>query len=234
MLLRLGFFALTACTLVLAAGTAHAAKPKQAVFRVTLTATLTKQWRFTQVEEEGTCLRTTRGTGRWEANLSARRSRRIRAVQAGQGRVRFSGPVAAIAGSAVRSGTSTVTTGGDPPCERSSRSVSCRRRRAAFRGGWSSLRSPRGGVVGLGPLRGAGAIYSFRAGCPQEPSDIRGIRTDLTLTTAPLDAGDVFGPNIPRFFTTGDIEQVTTLEGDVEGRVTERVRWTLVFTRVSR
>jgi hypothetical protein len=73
---------------------------------------------------------------------------------------------------------------------------------------------------------------SFPRGCLDEPIDIRAIRPDLPLATAPLDAHDVFGRNISGFFVVGNSEQVTTLDGDVTGRVTERVRWTVVFTRV--
>jgi hypothetical protein len=43
----------------------------------------------------------------------------------------------------------------------------------------------------------------------------------------------VFDRDVPRFFISGNTQQVTTLEGPYDGRVTERVRWTLTFTRVS-
>jgi hypothetical protein len=234
MRLRLGSLALLACLLVLAGGTAHAARPKQAVFTVTLTATLTKQWTFTRVdeEEEGSCTQTSRGTGRWQAKLSTRRAGRLRVTAVGAGKVRFSGTVAALAGTAVQSGTTTVTAGGDPPCDRRLRSVRCASQRRSFRGASAAVRNPRKGVVQLGSLRGAGAARDFSTACLDTAPDIRAIRTDLPLATAPLDTSDVFGRNIPRFFTSGDTTQVTTLEGEVEGRVTERVRWTLVFTRL--
>jgi hypothetical protein len=59
------------------------------------------------------------------------------------------------------------------------------------------------------------------------------VRTDLPLATGPLDSADLFDRNVGRWFVTGDTEQVTTIEGAVDGRVTERVRWTLNFTRLS-
>jgi hypothetical protein len=234
MRLRLGSLAFVACLCVLAGSAAHAAKPKQADFRVALTGKLTKEWTFTQVQEEGDCTRTTRGAGRWEAKLSTRRPGRLRAVAAGGGKVRFVGTVTGLMGTATKSGTMTIAAGGDPPCERSSRSLRCGRQERAFSGASTTVRNRRKGIVQLGALRGVDAARSPRSNCPSEPADIRSIRTDLSLATAPLDAADVFGRNVPRFFTSGDTEQVTTLEGDVEGRVTERVRWTLVFTRVAR
>jgi hypothetical protein len=231
--LRVGVFALLACVLAVAGGTAHAAKPKEAVFKVTLSATLTKAWTFTRVETDADCTRTTRGTGRWEAKISTRSASRVRAFSAGRGRVRFSGAaLRALAGTASRVGSVTTTATGQPPCERVARSVRCARERRSFRSGSTSLTSPRKTVLRPGRLRGAEAIRSFRSSCLEEPSAIRAIRTDLPLASGPLDAADVFARDVPRWFISGDTEQVTTLEGDVEGRVTERVRWTLNFTRV--
>jgi hypothetical protein len=225
--------ALFACALAAAGGSAYAAKPKQAVFQVSLTATLTKQWTFTRVDSEETCTRTTRGTGRWQAKLSTRRAGRVKAIAGAGGRVRFSGSaLRALAGSATRSGSMSIAATGPPPCERVSRSSRCSRERRSFRGGSTSLGSPRKGVLRLGRLRGAEAIRSFRSACLEEPGDIRTIRTDLPLATGPLDSSDVFDPTVRRWFVTGDTDQVTTIEGDIDGRVTERVQWRLNFTRL--
>lgn len=231
-MLRLGSLAFLACLLVAASGAAFAATPKQAVFKVTLTATLTKDWTSTQVDDENDCTRTTRGVGHWVAKFSTRSAVKIRAASAGPGRIRFSGIVRGLAGSASTSGSVTTLAGGPPPCERLTKSVRCGSERRAFRGGSTLLRNPRRGILQLAGVRGADAIR-FRSGCLDEPADIRAIRTDLPIATGPLDAADVFARNVPRFFITGDTEQVTTLEGDVQGRVTERVRWKLVFTRLA-
>jgi hypothetical protein len=97
-----------------------------------------------------------------------------------------------------------------------------------------SFGSPRRGVLRFGTLRGLGPVRSFNTNCPEEPADIRAVRIDLPLATGPLDAADVFMPAVRRWFITGDAEQLTTIEGDLPGRVTERVRWRLVFTRITR
>jgi hypothetical protein len=229
--LRLGSLAVLACLLVAAGGVAYAAKPKQAVFKVTLTATLTKDWTSTEVDDTSDCTRTTRGVGHWVAKFSTRRAVKIRALDAGRGKVRFSGNVSALAGSATQSGSVTTLAGGPPPCERLSRSLRCGGERRSFRGGWTVVRSPRRGILQLAGVRGAEPIR-FNSACLNAPTEIRAIRTDLPIATGPLDARDVFAGNVPRFFITGDTEQVTTLEGEVDGRVTERVRWKLVFTRL--
>lgn len=231
-MLRLGSLAVLACLFVAAGAAAHAARPKQAAFKVTLTATLTKDWTSTEVDDTSDCTRTTRGVGHWVSKFSTRRAVRIRAVDAGRGRVRFSGNLSALAGSATQSGSVTTLAGGPPPCERLSRSVRCGSERRSFRGGWTVARNPRRGILQLAAVRGAEPIR-FNSACLNAPTDIRAIRTDLPIATGPLDARDVFAGNVPRFFITGDTEQVTTLEGEVDGRVTERVRWKLVFTRVS-
>lgn len=230
--LRLGSLAVCACLLVLAGGTAHAAKPRQAEFRATLTATLTKQWTYTETAEDGNCVRSTRGTGRWQATVRAARPARIRVKALSSGRLRFSGTLAALGGSALRSGSSTTTESGDPPCERATRTARCSPQRRRVAGASSTLRNPRRGVAQLGSLRGFAGARSFPSQCGAEPEDIRAIRTDLPLADGPIDASDVFDRKVSRFYITGDTEQVSTIEGELEGRVTEHVRWTVVFARL--
>jgi hypothetical protein len=230
--LRVGSVSLLASVVVLAAGTAHAAQRSEAAFKVTLNATLTKDWTFTHVDEDAGCTRTTRGAGRWQATLSTRRAATVRAIGAGGGKVRFSGAVLrALAGTASQTGSFTTKSTGDPTCERVARSVRCARERRSFRGASTSFASPRRRVLRLGRLRGAGGMR-FQSRCLELPLDIRKISTDLPLAPGPLDAADVFARNVPSWFVTGDTEQVTTIEGDVTGRVTERVRWTLTFKRI--
>lgn len=232
-MLRLG---VVLSLLILAGGVAHAATPsRQAVFRVGLTATLTKNWSFTRVEADPGCTRTTVGVGKWQTKLASQATTRVRAIAAPGGRVRFTGAtLRAIAGAATRSGRMTITTRGQPPCERFARTVRCGLQRRSFRGASASFGSPRRGVVQLRPLRGAARIRSFGSPCPEEPSDIRVIRTDLPLATGPLDTSDVFTRAVRRWFVSGDSQQVTTIEGETPGRVVERVRWTLTFTRIGR
>jgi hypothetical protein len=232
-MLRLGVLLGLMSLLILAGGLAHAAKPRQAVFRVGLTATLTKNWSFTRVEADPGCTRTTSGIGRWQTKLATQSPTRVRAIAASGGRVRFTGAtLRAIAGAATRSGKMTITTRGTPPCDRFARTVRCGAQRRSFRGASVSFGSPRRGVVQFRTLRGAARIRSFESICPEEPSDIRAIRTDLPLATGPLDNSDVFARDIRRWFVTADSQQVTTIEGEVPGRVVERVRWTLTFTRI--
>ena len=232
-LLRVGVLALSACVVALAGAAANAAPQKQAVFRVTLTGTLTKQWTYTDVDDAGDCVRADRGSGSTTTKLSMRQPVRVRASSVGATRVRFSGTLSRIAGSVVRSGSRTVTMTGDLPCER--RTVSserCSRRKQTFRGASSSLRNPRKGILQLASTRGMRLART--AQCPAVPADIASIRTDLPLATGPLDVKDVFARDIPRFFVSGDTTQETAVTGDLEGKVVERVRWTLVFTRLNR
>ena len=233
-MLRLGVPLGLISLLILVGGIAHAAKPRTASFRVGLTATLTKNWSFTRVETDPGCTRTTQGIGRWQTRLATQTKTRVRAIAASRGQMRFTGAtLRAIAGAAIRSGRMTITTRGAPPCDRFARTVRCGAQRRSFRGASVSFGSPRRGVVQFRRLRGAARIRSYDSICPEEPSDIRAIRTDLPLATGPLDASDVFARDVTRWFVSGDSRQVTTIEGEVPGRVVERVRWTLTFTRIT-
>jgi hypothetical protein len=73
----------------------------------------------------------------------------------------------------------------------------------------------------------------LRGSCPDEPAEVRALRTDLRLAGAPLSAADVFSRKVPRFFISGNTTQETTIEGEYDGKVREHVRWALTFTRVS-
>jgi hypothetical protein len=231
--MRLGVTIIIACALVLAGGGALAATPKRAVFTVTLAATLTKDWTVTRTAE-GECDRTTGSTGHWKLTLRSTRPTRLVAIGPRRrgGRVRFGrGLVRSLAGRAQQTGSRTVVSRG-PSCVLERRD--CRGQRRSFRGAVARLASPARGKVRFGRIQRASAARSFRRDCPQEPGDVRSIRTDLSLADGPLSTGDVFDRNVPRFFVSGNTEQVTTIEGDLDGTVTERVRWTLSFTRVGR
>jgi hypothetical protein len=201
---------------------------------VTLTGTLTKDWRHVRVTEAD-CITTTTHTGRWRLTLATRRPSRmvISRPASSTGSLRL-GPavVSAIAGQATQTGSRRTEVRGER-CDREIRRTTCASQRRSFRAASARLTSPARGQARFAPLRGASSVRSFRATCPEEPPDIRSIRTDLRLAVAPLSAADVFDPEVTRFFISGNTQQVTTIEGPYDGRVTERVRWTLTFTRVS-
>jgi hypothetical protein len=232
--MRLGVSFIVACALILAGGGAAAVAPKRAVFKVTLSATLTKDWRVSRTVE-GDCDETTRSTGHWRLTLRTGRATRIVAIapQRRGGRVRFSGAVVrSIVGAAQQTGSMIITSRGRScvPVQRRN----CPRERRSVTGASVPLMSPAAGKLRLGRLRRATAAWSFFGGCPEEPVEVRSLRSDLRLADAPLSTADVFARDIPRFFVSGRTEEVTTLEGDVDGTVTQRVRWTVNFTRVAR
>ena len=233
-MLRLhGVSILLVCVVAFGWGAAGAATPKRAVFKVTLTGTLTKNWTVKRTVE-GDCTKVATTTGQWRTQLGTRRQTRIGFTSRGRGKPLGISPavVRAISGSASQSGTIRIELGG-PRCPRSIGQQRCARRRASFRGATVRLTTPRVGVARFARLQGASAARSFRGACPEEPADIRALRTDLGLADAPLSAADVFARNVPRFFISGDTTQETTIEGEYDGKVIERVRWTLTFTRVS-
>jgi hypothetical protein len=221
------------CLLVLSSGSALAAKDAGTRFRVSFTATLTKTWNVTSSEGEPGCVRTTKSSGRWQARLAAKRASRVRVVSLGRGRVRFAGTIDALAGTASQSGTNVLIGQGSPQCDRQTRTVRCATQRRSFRRASTALRNPRRGVLSPAGLKGAAAVRSFSPQCPEEPPEVRSIRTDLPLAAGPLDAADFSNRDIPNFFVTGDSQQETRITGDLEGTVVERVRWRVTFTRIA-
>jgi hypothetical protein len=224
---------LVGCALVLMWGAAGAATPKRAVFRVTLTAVLTKDSMSRRVVD-GACDEVTTTAGHWRMTLAARRPSTIVVVgPSGPGRpVRFAqSTIRRIVGSASQRGTTLVQNPGGR-CGAPTQRIDCGRGAASFRGATARISSPRRRIARLDRLQGASAARSLRGRCDAEPAEIRAIRTDLGIADAPLSVADFFDRNVPRLYLTGNTEQETTLEGEVEGTVIERVRWTLVFTRV--
>lgn len=220
--------------LFVAWGTAGAATPQRAEFRVTLTGTLTKDWTFTRTVE-AECIEVTTHTGHWKLSLASRgQSRIVIAGPVTRGRPLRLSPavVSSIAGQARQTGSRRLEVRG-ARCVRENKRTTCAGQRRSFRGANARLTSPARGKARFAPLRGASAARSFRGSCPEQPPEIRSIRTDLALADAPLAAADVFDRDVPRFFISGNSQQVTTIEGPYDGRVTERVRWTLTFTRLT-
>lgn len=228
-----GVLVLLVCVVSLGWGAAGAATPQHAAFNVKLTGTLTKDWTVIRTVE-GECTEVTTHTGKWRMTLGTRRQSRLAFTSLGAGRRLGISPslVRAIAGSATRGGSVLVTSRG-PACTAPIRMVRCALRRVDFRGATVRLTTPRAGRARFMALKGISAARSLRGSCPEEPAEIRALRTDLRLADAPLSAADVFGRSVPRFFIRGNSSQVTTIEGDYDGKVTEGVRWTLTFTRVS-
>jgi hypothetical protein len=230
---RLGVCLVGTCVFLLAWGAAGAATPQRAAFRVTLMATLTKDWTHVR-RVEAECIEVTTHTGHWRLSLATRRpSRIVIARPATRGRPLRLSPavVSSIAGQARQTGSRRLEVRG-ARCVREGQLTTCRRQQRSFRSANARLTSPARGKARFAPLKGASAARSFRGTCPEQPPEIRSIRTDLALADAPLAAADVFDRNVPRFFISGNSQQVTTLEGPYDGRVTERVRWTLTFTRL--
>jgi hypothetical protein len=227
---RVGVLFLGVCVPTLAWGAADAATPKRAVFSVTLTATLTKDWTVSRSTVEGDCTQTTTSAGHWRMSLATRRPSRLGFTSAGRGPIRISPAVVqALAGTARQIGSMRTVSRG-PGCVGSLRR-DCGPRRATVGNASARLTSPRFGVARFARLQRAASVR-FRGSCPEEPEEVRSIRTDLTLADAPLSASDVLSRDVPRFFISGNTTQETTIEGEYDGKVTERARWTLTFTRV--
>jgi hypothetical protein len=228
-----GVLSLLVCVVFLGWGATGAATPQRAAFKVKLTGTLTKDWTVSRTVQDD-CTKVTTHTGQWRMALATRRQSRIAFTSRGRGRPLGVSPslLRAVAGSASRRGSLLITLRG-PGCTGSVRRVRCPVRQVGFRGATARLTMPRAGLARFAPLAGVSAARSLSGSCPEEPPDVRALHTDLRLADAPLSAADVFSRRVPRFFISGNTTQETTIEGEYDGKVTEHVRWTLTFTRVS-
>jgi hypothetical protein len=91
----------------------------------------------------------------------------------------------------------------------------------------------------FGFFRSARDEISFRSArlpelsmaCPRESSGVRGLRPGLHQAEGELSEMALMDPRVPGQTAIGSAEVETDLEGAETGRVVERVRWGLTFTR---
>jgi hypothetical protein len=224
--LRLTGGTLLVALLAFLAGTADgASQPKRVAFRVTLQATVTKDWdALTETNENG-CPTVRRSIGRRTVRLHSRRPTTV-LVTFDRGRVSYAPVVVRfVAGELVQTGNRTTSV--KAPCAEHTTHSRCARRRRAVTG------------ASFGFFRSAHDEISFRArrlpdlprGCPPESSEVRGIQPGLDEAQGELSEAALANSRIPIQTAIGTAKVTTDLEDQETGRVLERVRWTLTFTR---
>jgi hypothetical protein len=215
-------FALT-CLIAIIAGSADAARPTRATFGVTLRATITKDWNTVSESTEEGCTVVRRSIGHRTVTLrSARPTRVVVSFQSGK---------AVFSPSAVRFVTVRVAQSGENrnrrelPCGSGTERVRCRPASRRMSGG--SFRFARSGrnEISFQAARLPGAGTS----CPREPAAVRAIKPGLRDAEGEISEIDLTGGASQTAFASA--EATTDLEGPDAGRVVERVRWSLTFTR---
>jgi len=130
-----------------------------------------------------------------------------------------------VSGELARSGFR--TTGIGAPCVVQKTHAPCSSRRRALSGlSFRFFRSARDEIS----FRTA-RLPEFAKRCPPESSQVLAIRPGLAEAQGELSEAALANPRIPSQTATARAEVTTDLENQETGRVVERVRWELTFTR---
>jgi hypothetical protein len=208
------------------AGAAHgASQPKRVAFRVTLNATVTKDWNTVTESTENGCPTSQRSVGRRTVTLRSTRPSTV-FVTLGSGRVSYSPAVVRYV-RAELSQSGNRTTSVQAPCTvRMTHSRCTHVRRAVSGASFGFFRSARD-EISFHSAR----LPEFSMACPPESSGVRGIRPGLQEAQGELSEAVLMDRRIPTQTAIGTAEVETDLDGRETGRVVERVRWELTFTR---
>lgn len=212
--------------LVILAGTAAAASaPRRAVFDVTLQATVTKDWNTVVDATEDGCSVSRRSVGRRTVTLHSARPSRV-VVTFGAGGASYSpGLVRSVTAAVRQTGTRELKV--MAPCRaRTVRSGCARMTRSTSGGRVRFFRSARNEISFH-----SAALPGFATSCPTESTGVRSIRPGLQQAQGAIDEASLASARIRSQTSFGTSEVTSDLDGAETGRVVERVRWALTFTR---
>ena len=207
------------CVLAAAAGTAG----RRHVFRVTLDATVTKQWNAVTRATRGGCPTSTRFQGRDSITLHSSRPTTVVVTFVG-GRATYTPRVVRRLVLAVdHRGARTVTT--EAPCPQRTVHTRCAHKQRTIRGGIARFMRSRRNELTFS----AAALPFAMSSCPGETPQVRAMRPDLHVTQGQISEAALANRRSSQT-ALGSFEQTTILEGDEKGSVVERVHWALTFT----
>jgi hypothetical protein len=215
------------CALAVLSGTATAStESRRATFRVTLQATVTKDWDAVTETTEAGCPVSKHSVGRRTVRLRSARPTTVVATFSGS-RISYSpAAVRFVAVSVSQSGTQTDRI--QAPCPSRSVRSRCRRaRRAASGGTFRFFRSAHDEIS----FRRA-RLPDARSSCPRESPAVRAVMPGLQLAQGELSESALMSGRYPSQTAYGTAEVETDLDGQDVGRVVERVHWSLTFTRM--
>ena len=214
------------CLLAYLAGAAEgAAGARRASFSVTLKATVTKEWNTVGKTTSMGCPVSKRSVGRRTVKLRSTRPTTVVATFA-DGRVSYA-PAAVRFVAVEVSQSGDLTTGFQAPCRVRNVKSRCRRARRAVGGAtYGYFRSQRNEIS----FRNT-RLPQSGSSCPREPSAVRAIRPGLHEAQGGLSEATLMNARYPSQTALGTAVTETDLEGTEEGRVVERVSWSLTFTR---
>jgi hypothetical protein len=218
----------TTCSFLLAcllgAGSARSG-PSGNVFRVTLKASVTKEWNTIVESTRDGCPVTQRSIGKRTVNLRSVRPTLVR-VTVRAGRASYSPSIVrAVRAVATQTGTRVVRTL-EPCTVKTVRSACPKMRRVLPRVGFPFYPSRRNEISFL-----RAGLPRPRTACPPESATVRAIRPGLQDAEGEISEAALANPRVPGQTVYGSSQVTTELREDETGRVVERVGWELSFDR---
>jgi hypothetical protein len=213
-----------ACALVVVAAV-DARSAAQARFHVTFNAQLTKTWNYVTVREDGDCSVSTRVEGTRTVTLASVRPTLV-TVTSGSGGLSFSPAQVRSVRARITQGGAVVVSERGPSCSRFARTDCAQGRRTLFN---QALRFYRSRPREISFRRSTD--YRIPTTCPRETAAVRAEWPGLHEAEGRLSERDLFVRRIRFQTVSGGFEEETEISGDVEGKVVERVVWSLKFTR---
>jgi hypothetical protein len=227
---RIAALATVTCMSALAFAAGVDARPsaQRATFRVTLTAQITKRWDYVTTRQEGDCTVSTRVQGKRTVTLRSARPTIVRATSTA-GRLRFNPAVVRWVTARASQGGAVTRTERGLGCTAVTRTDCVPLRRTLANQALSFFRSRRN-EISFRRTRDFAA--GFPSSCPPQAAEVRAERTGLHEAEGELSERDLFRRGIRFQTASGLFEETTDLEGELEGRIVERVSWSLTFRRV--
>ena len=225
------FFGFTCSAVVLsllgalAAPARDAAPARRAVLKVTLGASVTKRWNTVTHTTLNGCDVSIRSIGVRKATLRSKRPTKV-VVTSRARRVSYA-PAAVEFVTVDVTGSGEQTTTYEPPCQQPAEHIACARTRrhvsgAAFR----FFRSKRNEISFRRARLPAGS-----GSCPRQSATLRAILPGLHQAEGGISESSLTNLRVAGQTAIGSADVESDLDGDEEGRVTERIRWSMTFTR---
>ena len=225
------FFGFTCSAVVLSlfgalgAPARDAASARRAVLKVTLGASVTKRWNTVTHTTLNGCDVSIRSIGVRKATLRSRRPTKV-VVTSRARRVSYA-PAAVELVTVDVTGSGEQTTTYEPPCQQPAEHIACARTRrhvsgAAFR----FFRSKRNEISFRRAWLPAGS-----GSCPRQSATLRAILPGLHQAEGGISESSLTNLRVAGQTAIGSADVESDLDGDEEGRVTERIRWSMTFTR---
>jgi len=209
----------------LGASARDAASAKRSVLKVTLKASVTKSWNTVTHTTLNGCAVSIHSIGTRKVTIHGKRPTKV-VVTSASGRVSYR-PAAVRRVAVGVTGSGEQTTKYEPPCQQPTEHVNCQRMHKVVSGATFSFFRSRQNEISFRPAR----LPDAGGSCPFQSATVLEIRPGLHQAQGELAEAALLNPRVPGQTAIASADVTSELDGDEEGTVTERVRWTLTFAR---